>query len=234
MWVFVGVLMLLVVGLSVNVLVNWWRFRRKELRAKQARCAPACSSLWPDSWLTVKSRNLIAVQSALSLHKPIPCSWLEGLANADRLFVAPPVKGWVLVTGAGLPSPSRDVDACFRFVLDLSQKLGQVQFFSANRGSQHHAWILARNGRIVRAYAWAGTTVWQQGAPTPVEAELGLNCFEYGEAPPGERFATSDLLGSNVEKVPFLAARWGLDPALIQRHFPLDEHGVAGKAAHRY
>src|SRR5438128_1552651 len=82
----------------------------------------------PASWLAIKSCNLLSVQSALGLHNPKPCSWTEGLAGEQKLFIAPAVKGWILVIGSGLPDPSEDVDACFRFVVDLSRKLGQVQF----------------------------------------------------------------------------------------------------------
>ncbi len=138
------------------------------------------------------------------------------------------------MTGGGLPSPSRDVDVCFRFVLDLSRKLGQVQLFCVNRESQHHAWVKAQNGRIVRAYAWADMALWQQGPPTRDETELGLKCLDYAESAPGEQAGLAEVLAANVEKVPLLAARWGLDPASIPQHFPLDEHGVTGKAAHRY
>src|SRR5256885_14182306 len=46
----------------------------------------------PSSWLAIKSRNLRAVQSALGLHNAKPCSWIEGLAGEEKLFIAPPVK----------------------------------------------------------------------------------------------------------------------------------------------
>ncbi len=192
------------------------------------------SWLWPDSWLAVKTTDNLAVQAALSLHNPRPCSWLEGLTNADQLFIAPPVKGWVLVTGAGLPQPWDDVDGCFRFLLGLSRKLGSVQFFSANQISQHHAWVRVKRGRIQRAYAWAGTTVWQQGDPTRWEVNLGLKCFEYGELHPGLPLQEPQVIEANVAKVPLLAAAWGVDPALIQQHFLLQESGIAGRAAIRY
>src|SRR5580765_4396480 len=40
----------------------------------------------PASWLAIKSRSVMAVQSALGLHNPKPCSWTEGLAGEDKLF----------------------------------------------------------------------------------------------------------------------------------------------------
>src|SRR5690242_770798 len=69
---------------------------------------PHAHSGWirPSSWLAVKSPNLQAVQSALGLHNAKPCSWIEGLAGDERLFIAPPVKGWIIVLGSGLPEPN--------------------------------------------------------------------------------------------------------------------------------
>lgn len=159
---------------------------------------------------------------------------MEGLTNVDRLFIAPPIAGWVLVTGSGLPDPVEDVDACFRFVLELSRKLGTVQLFSANRITHHHAWVHVKGGRVVRAYAWAGTTLWQQGAPTPAEKELELQCYDYGESPSGTSFGQLENMKANIDKLPLLAGRWGLDPAQIEKHFLLEEHGVAGNPAHHY
>src|SRR5437667_12398692 len=71
----------------------------------------------PPAWLAVKSRSLLAVQSALGLHNAKPCSFNEGLAGEERLFIAPPVKAWRLVFGAGLPDPRADGHAAVRCVL---------------------------------------------------------------------------------------------------------------------
>src|SRR6185295_7557650 len=107
----------------------------------------------------------------LRLNNPTPCSWEEGLARAQghKLFISPPVGGWILVMGSDLPDPGDDVDKCFRFILDLSRKLGHVQYFSANRVVDHHSWAQAEQGRVLRAYAWAGRTVWHQGKMTRAE-----------------------------------------------------------------
>jgi hypothetical protein len=188
----------------------------------------------PGCWLAVKSRNLLAVQSALGLHNVKPCSWTEGLAGDEKLFIAPPVKGWILVMGSGLPDPSDDVDACFRFVVSLSRKLGQVQFFSASRVLQHHAWIRVDGGRVLRAYAWAGRTLWQQGSRTAAENELGLRCFDYLESAERLSFGSPDPAASNVDKVPLLAARWSLDPARIEERALEAQHGVAGEPSRKY
>jgi len=188
----------------------------------------------PSSWLAVKSRNLQAVQSALGLHNAKPCSWVEGLAGDEKLFIAPPVKGWIIVFGSGLPEPSDDVDACFCFLLEMSRKLGRIQFFNASPVLHHHAWIQAERSCIIRAYAWAGQTLWNQGKRTSAEQELNLKCFDYTYPAQALPFGMQERIQSNVEKVPLLAARWSLDPATIDERFLQHEQGVAGEWSRRH
>jgi len=147
----------------------------------------------------------------------------------EQFFIAPPFQGWVVVIGSGLPDPAADVDGCFRFLLRLSRKLGHVQFFSANRPVHHHAWVWAKNGRVVRAYAWAGETLWIQGSQTPAERDLGLKCFDYADATGRTLFGRREWVAANVDKLPLLAARWGLDPAHLGECCLGQEHGIAGE-----
>lgn len=182
----------------------------------------------PPAWLAIRSRSLEAVQSALGLGNPQPCTWIEGLSGDRRLFIAPPVRGWILVVGSGLPDPAEDVDACFRFLTGLSRKLGQVQFFSASRVVGHHAWARVEGGRVVRAYAWAERTLWNQGVKTAAELELGVKCLRYLEQPPSAGIGPGDIIASNTEKVPLLAARWSLDPAEIDDRQLEHARGISG------
>lgn len=185
----------------------------------------------PTRWLAVRSGNPYVVQAALGLHKPTPCSWEEGLSAAteQKLFISPPINGWVLVMGSSLPNPAEDVDRCFRFVLEITRKLGQVQFFSVNRVVNHHAWVQADQGHITRAYAWAGKTLWNQGAMTGAEAELGMVCFDYAEAAPRSSFSNADPLSCNTDRLPLLAARWSIDPATIDNRTLRQSHGITGR-----
>ena len=150
------------------------------------------------------------------------------------MFVAPPVNGWILVIGSGLPDPSDDVDACFRFVLETSRRVGEAQFFCADPVLEHHAWVKAVDGRVVRAYAWADRTLWNQGRQTPAEAQLGLQCFDYADTGGRGGYGQSDTMAGNVEKVPQLAARWSLDPGAIEDRFFETGRGVAGEPARRF
>jgi hypothetical protein len=169
----------------------------------------------PDRWLVVKAKDPQVVQAALALRQPTPCSWEEGLMEArdNKLFISPSIAGWVLVMGAGLPGPFDDVDQCFHFLSGLSRKLGQVQFFCASRVVPQHAWVLMERGRVFRAYAWAGETVWNQGPVTAAERDLDLRCFDYGTEQ--NFFVVKEDMAANTERIGQLAARWSIDPATV-------------------
>jgi len=176
----------------------------------------------------------MAVQSVLGLHNTKPCSFIDGMAGEEKLFIAPPVNGWILVLGAGLLDPSDDVDACFRFLSRISRKLGEVQYFSASRVLNHHAWVRAERGHIIRGYAWSGKTLWNQGRQTAAEKELLMKCFDYLEEAERPTDGEQDAIASNVDKVPLLAARWSLDPARIDERFLEQECGIAGEPSRKY
>ena len=188
----------------------------------------------PCRWLAIRSRSIDGVLSALELHNVTPCSWDEGIAKLTRhdLFVSPPIRGWILVFGNGLPDPSEEIDDCFHMVHRLSHQLGHVQFFSANQSVNHHAWVRATDGQIERAYAWAGETLWNQGKMTKSEKNLELTCLNYLENPEPQVFDLTKPDSPNSEKVRLLAAQWSLDPAAINEGALPAELGVAGDADH--
>ncbi len=215
----------IVLGTGLFFIYCAWR-RASQLQSEQSPGQmPPSSSLsaaarsspfeQPSRWLAVKAAKSAVVQAALNLHRPTPCSWEEGLAEArqDKLFISPPISGWVLVVGPGLPEPAEDVDVCYRFLADLSRKLGHLQFFSVSRVVNYHCWALLEKGQIYRAYSWAGETLWNQGPVTAAEKELQMLCLPYG----GEQnpFALREALAANSEKVNQLAARWSVDPAAV-------------------
>jgi hypothetical protein len=88
--------------------------------------------------------------------------------------------------------------------------------------------VKANQGRVVRAYAWAGTTLWNQGPKTHAEIALGLKCFDYCHEEP-RMFAAHELLRSNTEKISLLAARWSIDPTAINAARMERSQGIAGE-----
>jgi len=184
----------------------------------------------PANWLAIHSTDPLAVETALGITQSTPCPWVEGMTGDHEFFIGPPVNGWIVVTGSGLPNPSCDVDDCFRFLTELSRKLGSIQFFQADRVLHHHAWVRLEKGLVIRAYAWAGETVWHEGRKTDAETELSMKCSGYGEDPNVNSWAAVEWTAANVGKVPLLAARWSLDPARVDGRLRKQADGVAGKS----
>jgi hypothetical protein len=209
----------IVLGIGGFFIYCAWRrarlFDGEEPSASLSTPAHSATFEQPGRWLAVKAGNAAVVQAALNLHRPTSCSWEEGLAEAreDKLFISPPLAGWVLVVGSGLPEPAEDPDRCYHFLTGLSRKLGQVQFFSVSRVVHHHCWALLDRGRVYRAYAWGGETLWNQGPVTAAEKDLDVVCLEY--ASEQNPFALREAMSANSEKVNQLAARWSIDPGAI-------------------
>jgi hypothetical protein len=225
----------------VMLVLHWTRSRKVERRQSRdrgvksatlevARAFRALVFEPPRTWLAIRGHDPQTVQRALGLHNPKPCSWEGGLSHVHdhKLFISPPVSGWVLVVGHGLPDPADDVDECYRFVVNLSRRVGQVQFYGVHRVVNHHCWVKAEHGSILRAYAWAGRTLWNQGDLTAAEADLGLHCFDYCE---GEisGIAASESCRSNTDKVLLLAARWSVDPTAIDAGNVAESLGITGE-----
>ena len=185
----------------------------------------------PEQWLAIRSGNVTAVQETLGLSNPQRCSWKDGFAisGVERLFISPPVNGWILVIGPALPAPEEDVDFCFHFTSHISKRLGHVQFFSLNSALSHHCWVRAHTGRIERAYAWCGETQWNQGTMTPEESALGLECHDYGRCVEDLDFHQVDSLNKNTANVSKLAALWSLNPTALEPEIFAESAGITGE-----
>src|SRR6185503_6804482 len=117
-------LIAMVTAIIVCIAVLRFIARRELRRCAQPRNAfggPHLSAAvfeTPSRWLAVRSQNPQAVQAALGVQHPRACSWSDALATPfePRLFISPPVKGWIVVMGCDLPDPSDDIDECFKFL----------------------------------------------------------------------------------------------------------------------
>ncbi|MBX3748003.1 MAG: hypothetical protein KF833_22070 [Verrucomicrobiae bacterium] len=213
--------------------------RRGEMPVTEAPAAerPDASVAWrnngvllvPARWMAVRATTVREVRNALRLSRATPCSIEDGLAgnHQQALFLAPPVNGWVLITGPGVPDPAIDIDEVYHLLRALSIKLGSAQFFGFNRGLGHHGWAWARGGGVVRAFAWVDGTVWNEGVPTPAEQSLRMRCPTYDDPAPRSAMARQGIL-TNIDKVPLLAARWSIDPVSVHQQLP-NGIGVSGE-----
>ena len=218
-------------GAIVMVLVHRrnlreWR-RQKRLAAALQRSTPARPQVpmaLPGRWVAVRSMNTEHLREALAIRGPM-FPWSEALSRVDenRLFLSAPVDGWTLIVGAAVPDPATDVDAVFRFLLELSREAGDVQYFSLDRVLGFHGWARLKDGRVLRGYAWAGETVWNQGRLTLDERLLGMRCRAYGEETPALGYGAVSPEMENTERVPLLAQRWGIDLAAATESLLRDE-----------
>jgi hypothetical protein len=168
----------------------------------------------PNRWLVVRTTNTAFLREQLGLADAETISWSAALSRCSEraLFVSPPIDGWSLVVGGDLPDAAADVDVAFRFLMELSAMVGEVHFYSADRVLNAHTWVRIHEGRVVRAYAWAGETLWNEGRPTLDELLLGLRCREYGEQAETVRYGETPPEQHNAERVVLLARRWSIDP----------------------
>ena len=230
-----------IVGTFVVGLAGVWKkrtlkaaaFARESAESSDAPFPPFCYFDRPNRWLAVKCSNILKVQAALGLNNPTPCPLHEGFArlNERKLFISPPVKGWILVVGNCLPDAADDVDKLYHFLMRVARELGSVQYFSANRVLSHHAWVRIENERVYRAYAWAGETLWDQGDRTAAETELEIKCYGYGDSPLPFPFTARDSHVANTDKVMQLAAKWSLDPMVVTNNKA--GVGIAGELSTR-
>ncbi len=229
----------IILGAACFLLVLHFVAQRRREQAAESRpeSSPPPAVAWrnsgillvPARWMAVKASTVRQVRNALELSNATPCSIEDGLAgnHQQALFLAPPVNGWVLITGPGVPDPSEDIDEVFHLLRSLSVKLGAAQFFSFNRALGHHGWGWARGGGVVRAFAWAGRTLWNDGEVSPAERAFRMRCPAYEDPPPRSALAREAIL-ANVDKVPLLAARWSVDPVSVHQQMP-HAIGVTGE-----
>jgi hypothetical protein len=213
---------LLALGVACIIFV-WMIFLHRRNRVTE-RFHHSAEEIFPShTMLTIRPTTWLAIRSLE------PETVRAALPDKQGFLISPRVNGWVIVTGPDLPNPGDDVDACHLFLTALSRVLGHVQFFHMEKFSAHHAWARMDDGCVTRAYAWAGETVWNQGAKTMAEIETGMKCFNYGESLEVESWTTNESAAANLEKIPLLAARWSIDPAILHR-----ADGIAGESWRLY
>lgn len=146
-------------------------------------------------WFAVVSDDMALVARVLGLGAIQVANWKSGLKVActpqppsespnRRVFVTPPLDGWVLVVGASLPYPveadgsnneleriARRFDA---LMLRLASHFDQVQHFASYRTSNFVTWT-RRTERTYRSFTYGDGCVYlNRGAQTKAERERGL------------------------------------------------------------
>lgn len=184
----------------------------------------------PKTWLTVKSRNSEDVARSIGLIDLQSCASSIDLSTADPdiFFVSPPINGWVVVIGERLPDPDTDIDECFKFLSEMSERLGHVQYFHGNQALGHHAWVKFIERQVVRAYVWIGETAWNQGSATLAEKKSGMTAFDYFEDD-CDGYRNWEKVRQNIEQLPLLASIWSIDPVVLLDRSVRVKPGLIGR-----
>lgn len=165
----------------------------------------------------VRADDAEAVARALALRTALPANWQSGLADVREVgaFVSPPVDGFVFVAGAdvaGFAAVERDVTPRLE---RLSAAFGFAAWFQSDDAADAYGWACARDGALVRAYAFEGEhgpVAWLGDVD---DAERALGCHVDD---PRDRSDDEVKWWPDRRIVHALAAAWSLDPdALSER-----------------
>jgi hypothetical protein len=175
------------------------------------------------AWLALDSTDTEAVATALGLEEARTATWAEGIVAASQssIFVTPPLADWTLAAGNPLFPPAR-VEAFVKPLLEqLSRQFRDVQYFCTHGDIKLHLWARARQGRLVRGFAWLGKydmTLWGEGKPTQEERTLG---FQFHDESPNEAAVMQ------------VASLWSIDPMTLDEEYKEPEMGILGRLAPR-
>ncbi|HTA21192.1 MAG TPA: hypothetical protein VK989_17995 [Polyangia bacterium] len=164
-------------------------------------------------WLAFRGATPQAVAKALDLREVAPIAWTGGLvgAYAGRVFVTPPVDGWVLATSTRFPDTGggEHPDGATPLLARLSRQFDEVQYFGTHEDIGWVAWARYANGAATRKFAYLGghgVILWNEGDPSPEERALNLD------------FSVKALRDGGLPEeanVFALAAKWSVDPSKL-------------------
>lgn len=171
------------------------------------------------SWLCVKCDSSERVIDALGLKNAARSNWEFGLSQTrDRVFVSPPLDGYVLAVGYDtfgiMPSADEEVEA----LKTIAAKFDEVQCYASHRVSDFYAWAKFVKGELVRGYGWnggEGMVYLNEGELTPEEENLGFDSFIQRDEDDWESVEFPD-----EESVVEIADAWGIDPLFEDNDYP--------------
>jgi len=129
------------------------------------------------AWLAVRDRTHRDIAGALGINVTGQQDWGAAVdfAYAGGWLITPMINSWTLA--ASTRAFMDEDNEMPQRVEELSRTLGEVQYFGTHRVVDYHAWAHARDGEMVRAFAYLGErgeTQCNFGAPSPVERTLGI------------------------------------------------------------
>lgn len=179
------------------------------------------------AWLAIRTSDASRVAEVLGLDAIEVANWRTGIGSVyderlsqSRVYLTPPVNGWIFVVGLSLPQPlSRGfVDKCTPMLLDLAGAFPEAQYYLCYTPMDFYAWARVAEGKLVRAFAIGDEgIIWNKGKATKEERGIGLKFAEVR----GVKARKADV-GPPMPVYPteahimHLASCWSLDPTSLQ------------------
>jgi hypothetical protein len=163
------------------------------------------------SWIVVSTDKPEAIVTYFPRLQFSRSTWKMG--QSGRIFISPPVQGWVFIQGDIPGTDSADTTAIEELLTVLSREFGFAAYFGSHRVVDYYAWVQAREGTIVRAFSTDGFEVtMEDGEKQGIERS-----FVY----PHEAAFIDDSFQQDFpdeEMVLTIAGDWSLDPRTLDRY----------------
>jgi len=226
---------MLYVGLGISVLAFagvWFAPRISQQLFRESKvdadlpCAFGCKM----AWIAVRTRDTAKLIEALQLKDAHSVNWSLGIGTIysdriglKRVFVTPPIDGWSFVVGLSLPHPMGDAfeDHCSPLLSQLSRAFGTVHYFASLPELEYFAWVVLREGQMVRGFACGSEGVmWNRGPVTVDEYTVNNAMFDIRLV--GDDSDAGYVQVLREEHVLELARRWSLDPTRLDMRDDLE------------
>lgn len=179
-------------------------------------------------WFAIKSTHAEELITILNLSNIRPCNWQMGIEKAyeNAVFLTPPIDGWTIACGRGLPYG--DTKEGIEFVKNILQKLsweyGEAQFFCTHRVTEYHCWIKAVAGNIQRVYSYlgeSGENIMIEGEPTDFEKGLHLVDTFSEDSKEKNYFERDDVTLPDEEILMKVAENWSINPSNLESRYDI-------------
>jgi hypothetical protein len=197
----------------------------------------------------LKTDQTQEVAEAFTLKDPQSINWEFGFemaypighrgkrynANRQLIFVCPPVNGWTLVVGYGVPYLDMDsTSESHSFYLTLSERFGEAQFFDSLRLVDKYTWVKAVEGTLVRGYSMtADGQIMSFGELSPAEAALGFELPTSDNLPPDCDEWPENVGFVSEKTVLRIAGSWSVNPIDFEKYHVRPALGLVGEPEHQ-
>jgi hypothetical protein len=180
------------------------------------------------AWFAIPTPDSAKVIDAFGFKNVTRANWASGVqavyGDLTQAYITPPVEGWTLVLGLGLPSFDNDerTREFLAFIQKVAASFPEFYYFGTHRVVDFHGWVKVAGGKIQRAYAYLGErgeTLYESGTKTPEEIALGFAFFDERspEAASESYYERKDLRFPGEGDVMKISAAWTINTQTLDK-----------------